>query len=538
MSYVKKNQMSVFLIKNGIIEHADILENYNSLHLKEIRSEDNEITGTLYFSGSYEYPPDWLKDFFGSIDLGVPFKNSNTRAVYLVEASNRLFAVVFGYGKSMLKKSVFEEDFGLYTTLNLVKPDTLRSIHKTDLSLSGKKSLEQLTISGDITNFGIDVERDLVNEVTGKSKVEELGNIISGRESFHTKVAAKHGNVKEFLEEFLTYFQKSDYQNDFGWIDNVKGVKNELLIEKLNQKLVAKIKSNNHERVWLAVPEVIIWSKVEGFKYGKSAPKHNGLYDDLYLEDFKNLFSDEINEIEPDDLSKKFHIFCGYDFTGKIFDKWNLFDCLYCEIDYEGKSYVLSNGRWYKVKTDFISNIKDRFQLIPSLDINLPEFDENKYAGKGEDKGEKGYNKDVEASNNDYILFDGKNINIGGGRSKVEFCDLYSKSTKRLIHIKKYGGSSVFSHLFNQGLVSGELLLSEKKFRQEVNSLLTDDCKFTDINLQPNANEYHIVFAVISSSESDLDLPFFSKVSLSNVHRRLQTMGFNVYKAKIQKVER
>ncbi len=50
---------------------------------------------------------------------------------------------------------------------------------------------------------------------------------------------------------------------------------------------------------------------------------------------------------------------------------------------------------------------------------------------------------------------DKKNIPYGGGYSRIEFCDLFSKS-KQMIHVKRYGGSSVLSHLFNQGLVSGE----------------------------------------------------------------------------------
>ncbi len=532
----KKNKLTIFLIKQGITNHASILDNYNTLNSKNMRGDNDDIVGVLYFPKSIFYPPDWLENFFETADLGVIFQNSNTRAVYIIEVSGRLFVLTFGYGKSILKKDVYEDDFGLYTTLNLVIPDTLRSIDKTDLALSGKKSKENLTRSGTMMDFGIDAEQDLINEVTGKSKDLRLGNIITGRESFHTKIAVNYRNVHEFLKDFLDYYKKDDYKVNFGWVDNVKSVMNRILINELNEDLIERIISGNYEDIWLSVPQVINWSNIEGFKYGKSIPKGNRVYDDLGLVDFKNIFSKEFKKIDTDSLKKKFHVFCGYDFKGSKWDKWSIFECLYCELDYNNESYVLSNGRWYKVKTDFVVDINARFESMPNIESGLPVFDEAKYKGKGSNKGEAGYNSDVANSDDDLILFDSKNINIGGGRNKIEFCDLFRKSDKSLIHVKRYGASNVFSHLFNQGLVSGELLVSERKFREEVNNRLSDDCKFVNLDAKPNAGDYKIIFAVVSHLEGQLHLPFFSRISLINVCRRLQSMGFNVYKAKIQKL--
>lgn len=47
-------------------------------------------------------------------------------------------------------------------------------------------------------------------------------------------------------------------------------------------------------------------------------------------------------------------------------------------------------------------------------------------------------------------------ISYGGGASRIEFCDVLSDSGQR-IHVKQYSGSSVMSHLFNQGLVSASI---------------------------------------------------------------------------------
>ena len=51
---------------------------------------------------------------------------------------------------------------------------------------------------------------------------------------------------------------------------------------------------------------------------------------------------------------------------------------------------------------------------------------------------------------------------------------------------------------------------------------------------RPAASDYQVIFAIISSSDSDLELPFFSKVSLRNATRRLETYGYTVALQKIK----
>lgn len=127
---------------------------------------------------------------------------------------------------------------------------------------------------------------------------------------------------------------------------------------------------------------------------------------------------------------------------------------------------------------------------------------------------------------------DQKLISYGGGHSTVEFCDLLT-SDKRLIHVKRYGGSAQFSHLFNQGVVPGELFVREADFRQRVNEKLPETYRLTNVAARPNPNEYEVVFAIISKSNNPLEIPFFSKVGLRNARRRLEGYGYKVTKKKI-----
>ena len=148
-------------------------------------------------------------------------------------------------------------------------------------------------------------------------------------------------------------------------------------------------------------------------------------------------------------------------------------------------------------------------------------------------KKEPEYLESVAAASTDYALMDRKEVMIGGGRSRVEFCDLYSKD-KKIIHVKKYGGSSVLSHLFSQALVSGDCFLHEAEFREDVNKLLPPGFKFADTVAQPLPKDFEICIAVMSKEKGALELPFFSKVSFKHAVKALHNLGYKVTKLKIE----
>jgi uncharacterized protein (TIGR04141 family) len=102
-----------------------------------------------------------------------------------------------------------------------------------------------------------------------------------------------------------------------------------------------------------------------------------------------------------------------------------------------------------------------------------------------------------------------------------------------MIHVKRYGGSGVLSHLFNQGLVSGELFQREIQYRKKFNEKLPSSLMIDSIERRPNRGEYTIVYAVISEQGEGLDIPFFSKISMKHAVNRLEAFGFNVRLAKI-----
>lgn len=149
--------------------------------------------------------------------------------------------------------------------------------------------------------------------------------------------------------------------------------------------------------------------------------------------------------------------------------------------------------------------------------------------------GEGDYNEAVVADNPDeYFLMDKKCIVYGGSQSKIEVCDVFTKAGL-FVHVKHYSGSATLSHLFNQGYVSGNLLL-EADFRAKVNEKLEEGWKLPE---QIDPKEFEVVFGIISKTAENgrPKIPFFSMVTFRHVYTNLRKLGFKVSLMHIEEPE-
>jgi uncharacterized protein (TIGR04141 family) len=515
----KTNKLTIYMIKPEYQEFEQIVETKD-----EGRAIDG--VGKFYSEESFPHSPDWIKDFFGStIGEGLNIKTSSARGALLItvehEGEKILFLVSFGFGKFLLKKGVFEERFGLRVVLNVVDPKSLRSIDKTSLGSVLKHSREQITRDGVSADFGIDIEQDLIHSVTGRAKDTRFGKTVTGRDALSVSVKVDVNNINDFLKICLERYKSEDYKENFGWIDQIADVRATKQIDDLNNKLIVKLNQNDFDKVWMAVPEVVDWVDIKGFRYLRQ--KEVDVHDDLDIKDYiaaSGRATFDINFLRDT---------CVYVISSKrddVINSWSVFDCIYAEMDHAGKVYILSNGKWYEIVKDFTKQVKEEFERILESTISLPDYNH---------EDEKQYNEAAALQIPNTCCMDRREVVHGGGHSRIEFCDLLTKD-KRIIHVKRYGGSSHLSHLFSQGVVSGELFVADPEFRNKLNELLPDAYKLLDTVARPDAQEHEVIYAIISKSDKTFDMPFFSKVSLRNARRRLEGYGYKVRIKKIQNV--
>jgi uncharacterized protein (TIGR04141 family) len=519
MPIVKTNKLSVYLIKPAFQQSADILE------CSEFPVPINGI-GEFFFEQSHPHPPSWVSDFFGSTLTGGPrILSSSSRGVLLVPIQSgnatQYFAVSFGVGRHLLKEGVFEERFGLKVVLNSVDPGSFRSIAKTTLSSVPKSSHEQMSKNVTAAEFGIDIEQDLVSAVTGLSRDPQFGKMISGKDALSVSVKVDITTIRPFLEHCLARFQSNDYKQNFEWIDQIADVRDGRKEQALNAELLQKLNTGNLSKLWMAIPEVIDWADAQGFRYSK--PKRANLQDDLDIGVFLATLKGVPLTLET---LKSHEVFLISAASDDVASKWSVFRCIYAEVTLGSELFVLNNGKWYLIAPDFTSVVLNDFNTTTTSSITLPDCTGNDEAA---------YNLEATRTLTGSCCMDRKLIEHGGGHSKIEFCDVLT-GDKRIVHVKRYGGSSVLSHLFAQGIVSGELFVSDANFRLKLNGKLPLTHQLADPNIRPVAGDYEVVYGIISKSSNPLDLPFFSKVSLRNARRRLNGFGYKVAIKKVQKV--
>ena len=519
----KSNKLSIYMLKPGTSVADALKREYTPVELDD---------GVFYYDPSHTNPPGWLAKFFGASLAGVPLLNSSSKGVYVTQVEfgeeTRTFVLPFGYGHSMIDKAYCVDDFGLKLILNTVDRNSIRKIGKRTLSSDPKNTIEQLSKVGAISDFGIDIEQDLIEEITGKPKAaleEKFGkNLVTGKVAFTTTMRLDISDIEGFLKTCKENYDKDDYKTDFEFIDQVKEIKD---AGSLNNTLVQKLKDPDLEnvQVWMAIPEIIDWVDVEGFTFGR---KKENLLADISLKDFKDtLTAEQLNGLDLNVLRRK-KVTAFRAATDDEYNSWTVYQCMYCEITEVNRTVILTNGKWYEIAKGFVDTVNTSYADIMAASAAVTLINAN--PGEHEDA----YNTRLAGSIANAVLMDRKNVSYGGGASSIEFCDIYDSDNRRFIHVKNYYGSSALSHLFAQGRVSGQLFLNDKPFRVKVKE--KEGTLPFDVDVAPKASDYKVVFGVISDSTNDLNLPFFSKVNLKNEKKLLEAFGFSeIYLTKIQR---
>jgi uncharacterized protein (TIGR04141 family) len=483
-------------------------------------SQNNARIGTLYVQPSIEHAPSWLAFFSGSVQRFTDrIVNASSSAVYVTRVGAKTYAVAFGYGRHLLTPGAWEEDFGLRVTLNSVDPSRIRSVDRMSLDAIGQHSQIQASREASISEFGLDLEQDLLRAVTGPPTDTTLGRRLTGKDGLQISLGIALSGLAAILERLFIQWQSDSYKRAFPWLDQIKEVRDENKRRELDSLILDRIKQDEPHRVWLTVPQLIDWSTVEGFKY--RVARSADVYPDVHLRTFKDEV-DNIADLSIDDLKTR-HIFAISQEGEQIVENWPVYRCIYGEIDQGADTYLLTSGRWYRVGHQFLTHVNTAIDAIPRSTLQLPDY---------QDRSETEYNARIGREYPTvYAVMDEKFIYFGG-RDKIEFCDLFTRP-KKIIHVKRYTGSSApLSHLFSQAVVSGILFRRESEFRNLVTQQLPEE--YRPVAAAPMPGEYEVVLGIVSQSSGDLILPFFSRVNLKNTYERLQDLGYAASVLKIQ----
>jgi len=512
--------LTIFLMKEAFTSTDQCLKADARVKRHAVADEAGKNIGELVIRQSRRQAPKWIDLFQGSLDLSSLF-NASTSAAFFVRVKDRTFVLTFGHGRHLLTPGSWEEQFGLRVTLNTVDANRLVSVDRKTFDAIGAHSRTQTTQAAGVAAFGLNVEQDLLCAATGEPIDKSLGRRITGMDALTAVVQVRLGGLPKLLAKYLKAYGETRYRDAFPWIDHIGEVRDATLREALDARLVELLRHGDlaDMRAWLCVPQLIEWANVGGFRYTDSGDPNP----DLHLRDFFATLRDRTSLTVA---TLKQRRASALDAEGEnVALQWPIYACLYCELEDDGTMFLLTGGKWYRVKTDFVGSVNEAVTgLVRRAPLALPAY---------KDADETAYNlRAASGRARKLVLLDFKLIRVGG--SMVEACDLLGPSNE-LIHVKRYTGSAALSHLFAQGAVAAQALLQDSGFRLEFNRRVPASRRIARPSERLDSSAYEVVYAIISKSAKPIDrtLPFFSRLNLRTAAKQLQGFGFRVSLVKI-----
>lgn len=512
--------LTIFLVKANV-PMSGVIKGQKQYRVTSIPI-DSVTTARLYTGSSHVGHPRWVAFFEGNIDPeALALWTAGASAVLLIECADRLFAVTFGYGRHLVRPEAVETTFGLHVALNVL-PTTgaIRSIDRKTFEGVTTHVREQASKETTLSGFGLNVERDLLRAVVGTPTDKAFGARIAGMDALHTTVRTRLSKLPALLHSYLLKSQETTYRENYAWIDNITEVRDPSVIDALETELVAQIRTGDFSRKWLAVPDLLEWFDIDGFRY--TDDDQTPLFDDIH-------FSTYVAQLRsPAKLNiqalRRHRVFAYSAETSLVEDQWPVYSCIYAEIDLQSGTYLLNNGSWYQVDQSFVRKIDDETSTIPQTTHPLIEYRTR--------ESENQYNRRLQKALTNACVMDAKQVSYGGGHSSLEFCDVFA-SSRTMIHVKKFRGSSVLSHLFAQGVAAATAFVSDAEFRKELNKKLPPAFRLANTTTRPQARHYELAYVIASHSTRPLQLPFFSRVTLRNARRQLEALGYSVTLTKV-----
>lgn len=517
----RKERLSIYLAKKGAAGDEAILkvEGARPGIVLAVKGAD----ATLYVKREppNREPPPWTRLFTSRAEVS-PDLFGATRsigAVLVIRCFERTFALSFGSGFHLLKPEAVERDFGLRATLASVGPNKLRSIDRASYEHNPLNSRTQSTTEVDIFDLQMDSELEMLYAVTGASDVPIFGTHVTGRDAFTVSVEVDLDGIPPLLEEALDRASRP-LPVEFEWVDNIRRVKDSDLCGTLDLYLNELLEEPAEKVLWLGEPEVVDWEGHQGYSFDLRAStlRH------VVLQLAELLAYMEAHGLPRTAEAMKGQSIHINDAEYRAVKTWSAYRCLYAEINVGDEQFILRNGLWFQVDSDFVSAVDSFLAGVEICAHRFPTYDHDR-----EDE----YNEFVAGSDQSFTLMDKKNLQIGGRHDKVEFCDLI-RHDGDLVHVKYYRSSGTLSHLFAQGCVAAEAFVRDEEFRSKVNDLLPPPTRLADVKIRPDVGAYRVVYAMATNKSLPQQLPFFSKITLRNSVKTLRALGFGVQLAAIE----
>lgn len=499
----------------------------------------------LFVKRGEEKPPSWeafLKPGFPRLSLPVARALSAVLILSKTQSGSRhWFACSFGAGRYLLNPARIQRNFGLKATLNAIYADgvpdddtnRIRSVTAKSISQNTLHTKRQTDANALFEVFGVDADVDLLRNVSGKPFSESLGSIMTGADAVTVRIEGSIFRLNELCILLRDLSSGDQYKEKFEWIDKIRYVADDQLRDDLLQHVASLIRRRHIDNLTLTIPKILDWEEVHHVEASWLPDEES---EEVKLDQLISFLegNGKLGNLEGVHLRDKYRLLAK-DGGGGILGGGSLLNCIAGEIMHRRTTYILSEGEFFEIEPDFMNALNAEIGLIAESTVDMPRSPGDKPEGE--------YNEDAANHSGKHLLLDKKTVRIPSKTSQIEICDVLT-ADKHMIHVKRKLSSSSLSHLFSQGFVSADLLVTSKEYRLACVEKIDDaaaermpgDASYrSQFNfIQAGAvepSEIEVVYAIVAKwkGKSLVEaLPFFSKVNLRRVGKDLRRMGYKV----------
>lgn len=459
--------------------------------------KDKQIKISLFFDVHSKEIPEWVNElliFFNSVNKFATEIPNQYNAIVVIETKKNIFLLPKGHAFWAVE-NISDLEFGL----NFAE----KAMRSKDITMKSVSYVQRNKMRG-ITNYKYaQNEFPQASEsyfyVSGKPEAEQFfgSNIDCG-----TAINfAENYNLTDTnsLEKFCDLFNQIDItlglKGKKATIPRMHKVskKNELYSE-LNNRLLNDLKSENqNSNLLFNINRIqLINNSVEILEN----EKYLGIYLSNKKRETEQLIDLDISKItsfihEYDSFVTDIQQirFALYDANGApIKANVSIFQLIYCEIEIDGRIYVLDNGNWcyfndrfYILLEEKMNQINDIVNFSEGFSIEYDSFESGELAGEG------GY-IEVLSKNPQMVKLHKRNLAVSG--NTIEVADIYDKNKDELLAIKRGTSTSLAMYSFEQSLLSVQVLANKNEFNVKKELLKYNDrSKYKDKKKYPNIRE-------------------------------------------------
>lgn len=507
---------------------------------QELDSLDAQAAlGTVFavtFSG-VSPPPWWVEALSRELDVEAEFAvgglPSRGALVFCAVTdpqdgkSSRWLVWSFGIGSRYLERRRLEPRFGVITALNRIigEDEGETRLRKFQYQQPGafRQRVGHVAASDTpLGGFRFDRVRDLVAAAGGRPTHKDTEVFGSRNYVYRTEVDPLFGTLAEESASVLRLYRKDNYRRNFAFIDNYLPVDDPDLVQALdNAALDALLHEVHHVEVWYP-DDLIDFNDETSIEYVLlPGERLSTASRTTFTVDFarKAVLNDRDKGL---DTNLRFA-----DADRNEVKTMALRECLTADFIFEDDRYVLTDGTYYLVDSEFLEGIDQHLESVPSWNgEELPD-----YEGKTEPHWIR-----KAATGRPFLVLDRELIQVPG-TTPFEPADLLHASGA-MLHVKRRSRSSSLAYCFVQASTSAEMLTRHESvaaLRAKVEQLAAPHLKYalqaSLTALDNNRPELPVVITLLSDRPEmgARHLPLIAKLELESSLIRIHQQGFRPY---------